>query len=81
MKDFNGREVRLGDRVKLWKDHYGRVVCAFDAEKFGHGYSKSHWGHLKTGVLVKMESGDLYYYNESDEDFEVVDNDQSPRPS
>ena len=72
MKDVNGRVVRLGDRVKLWANHYGRVVCTFDDGKFSGRYSRSDWGHLKTGALIELESGEVFHYQDSDEDFEVV---------
>ena len=72
MKDANGRDVKLGDRVKLWQGHCGRVVCIFDDGSFGSEYPKSEWGHLKTGVLIELNSGELFHYQESDEDFEIV---------
>jgi hypothetical protein len=72
MKDGNGKDVRLGDRVKLWENHCGIVVCAFDSREFSEKYPESGWGHLKKGVLVELDSGDLFHYEDPDEDFEIV---------
>ena len=38
MKDCKGREVRLGDRAKLWNGQYGTVVCSID-----HGEYSFPW--------------------------------------
>ena len=72
MKDSNGREARLGNRVKLWENFYGRVVCSFDDEQFSEEYPRSDWGYLKKGMLILTDSGELFHYAESDEDFEVI---------
>ena len=72
MKDGNGRNVGLGDRVRLWKGRCGRVVCAFDDDRFSDKYSRAEWSHLKTGVLIEMDTGDVFYYDGPDEDFRLT---------
>lgn len=72
MKDAKGRNVRLGDRVKLWENHFGRVVCAFDDDAFSNKYPKNDWGHLKIGVLIELDSGEVFHYDKGDEDFEII---------
>ncbi len=72
MKDAHGNVVQLGDRVRLWADRLGYVVCSFDDGRFGNGYPASEWGSLKGGILVELDSGDVFHYAESDEDLEVI---------
>jgi len=72
MKYLNGRDVTVGDRVKLWDDQPGVVVCSLDEKKFTADYPKSEWGYLKAGILIKTDSGELFHYREPDEDFELI---------
>ena len=72
MKDCNGREVRLGDRVRLWKDNHGMVVCSIDTKEFSADYSEADWGYLKSGIIIRTETNGLFHYIEPDEDFEVI---------
>jgi hypothetical protein len=72
MKDCNGQEVRAGDRVKLWKDNYGTVICSIDTREFTADYPESEWGYLKSGIVIRTDTNGLFHYIEPDEDFEVV---------
>jgi hypothetical protein len=72
MKDRDNRVIKLGDRVKLWENHFGRVVCDFDAKRFSQRYPETEWGYLKIGVLVEAEDGSLFHYERPDEDFELI---------
>ena len=72
MEDAQGRPVRLGDRVELWPDHFGVVVCALDDAQFSASYPASEWGHLTAGAVIEMEDGGIFHYAEPDEDFRVV---------
>jgi hypothetical protein len=72
VRDCNGREVRLGDRVKLWDGNRGTVVCSIDAGEYRPDYPEAEWGYLKSGVLIKSDTFGLFHYTEADEDFEVV---------
>jgi hypothetical protein len=72
MKDCNGQEVRAGDRVKLWKDNYGTVICSIDTREFTADYPESEWGYLKSGIVIRTDTNGLFDYIEPDEDFEVV---------
>jgi len=72
MRDANGREVRLKDRVKLWENHFEKIVLSIDTGEFIDRYPREEWSHLKMGVLIETDTGDLFYYDEPDEDFEVV---------
>ena len=45
----DGRETRLGDRVKLGQDDGGVVVASIDTNEYGSEHSKAQWGYLKKG--------------------------------
>ena len=72
MKYPNGQQVRVGDRVKLWADQPGTVVCSIETGEFSKDYSKEEWGYLKSGILVKTDTGEIFHYTEPDEDFELI---------
>ena len=72
MNDGLGRKISTGDRVRLWGGTYGDVVCSFDDGRFTRDYPGATWGHLREGVLIKADSGDLFHYAEPDEDIELV---------
>jgi hypothetical protein len=72
MKYPNGQTVRIGDRVKLWDDEAGTVVCAIETEEFSKEYPKTEWGYLKSGIIVKTDTGEIFHYTEADEDFEFI---------
>jgi hypothetical protein len=72
MKDFNGKNVRIGDRVRLWDQVLGTVVCDFDEQKYSELFQRESWMHLKVGLLIEIDNGKLIYYPDSDEDFEIV---------
>ena len=55
MKYEDGRTVQVGDRVRLWEDCHGVVVCSFDTGDYSDDYPESEWDHLEEGVLVDSE--------------------------
>ena len=78
MKYPNGQEVRVGDRVKLWDNQRGTVVCSIETGEFSKDYPKTEWGHLKSGILVKTDTGEIFHYTEPDEDFELIQSSSAP---
>ena len=78
MKYSDGRTVAVGDRVKLWDDQYGTVVCSIDTRKFSREYTKANWAYLKSGIIVKTDKGEVFRYTEPDEDFELVKSSTAP---
>jgi hypothetical protein len=72
MKYADGRPVDVGDRVRLSEDQCGTVVCSIDAGQYTSEYPQSAWAYLISGVLIKTDDGDLFHYDEPDEDFELV---------
>ncbi len=71
MKYANGQEVRLGDKVRLWSNCYGVVVCSMDAGDYSSAFPKQDWQYLTSGVIIKTEKAGLIHYIEPDEDFEL----------
>jgi hypothetical protein len=78
VKDRNGQEVRIGDTVALWKGKYGTVVCSIDTGEFTGDYPEAEWLYLKAGVVIKTAAGELFYYTEPDEDFELIASGNAP---
>ncbi|HWD58626.1 MAG TPA: hypothetical protein VG308_10130 [Stellaceae bacterium] len=72
MKYASGRDVMVGDRVKLSADEYGTVVCSVDTDEYTGDYPKSAWSYLDCGILIKTDDGELFHYTEPDEDFEPI---------
>ncbi len=78
MKYADGRRVTVGDRVKLWDDEYGIVVCSIDTGEFTKEFPKAAWTYLNSGILIQTDDGELFHYNEPDEDFELVKSGAAP---
>ena len=72
MKYSTGQRVSLGDRVKLWKGRYGTVVCSIDTGEFTQDYPRSEWEYLKSGIIIKTDTGEVFHYNQPDEDCEFI---------
>ena len=53
MNYTDGRDVRLGDVVRLFDDGAGTVVALPGDGAWGIGYPEPDWGHLEGGVLVE----------------------------
>jgi hypothetical protein len=68
-----GQIVKLGDKVKLWSDCYGVVVCSIDTNEFSDEYPAPDWAYLKTGVLIMSNKGGLIHYLKNDEDLELIE--------
>ena len=68
MKYFDGQSLNLNDRVQLWKNKFGIVVCIIAEGLYSDEYPKGDWEFLGKGFLVKMDDGQLIHYPEIDED-------------
>ena len=64
MKYPSGEDVRLGDRVSLWADADGVVVCSLDTSEYSTDYPEKQWSYLKSGVLVLSPQAGLIHYIE-----------------
>lgn len=72
MNYANGRQIAVGDRVKLWRGRRGVVVCSIDTGEYTKEYPEADWAYLKAGIMVKTDSGELFHYKAADEDFELI---------
>lgn len=72
MKYENGDEVRKGDRVRLWQNRLGIVVCSIDTQEYDESWTEEDWGYLGSGVVIKTDAGDVLHYTEADEDIELL---------
>jgi hypothetical protein len=73
MKYSNGQKVRVGDKVNLWGNCSGTVVCSIDTNEYSKEYPKEQWEYLKQGVLINSDKGGLIHYLEPDEDLILID--------
>jgi hypothetical protein len=73
MNYLDGRKVKVGDKVELWQNRYGDVVCSMDDGVYTMDYPEEDWAYLRSGILVKMDNGELMYYSVEDYDLKFVE--------
>jgi hypothetical protein len=72
MKYFDGQNINLDDRVQLWVDKFGIVVCIIEDGFYSDAFPQTDWGFLQKGLLIRMDDGQLIHYPEIDEDLTLV---------
>jgi len=72
MKYSDGKQAALGDRVRLWDSMFGTIVCSIDDNQYSVAFSREHWAYKGRGVVVQADNGQTFYYDEADEDFELM---------
>lgn len=72
MKYFDGQNIKLDDRVQLWVDKFGIVVCIIKDGFYNGAFPQTDWGFLQKGLLIRMDDGQLIHYPEIDEDLTLV---------
>jgi hypothetical protein len=73
MNYSDGRKIKAGDKVELWLNCYGSVVCSIDDGVYTLNYPKKDWAYLKSGILVKMDNDELMHYSVEDYDLKYVE--------
>lgn len=73
MNYSDGRKINIGDKVELWLNRYGSVVCSIDDGAFTGDYPEEDWAYLEVGVLVKMDNGELMHYSVEDGDLKYIE--------
>lgn len=73
MKYSDDQEVRLGDKVKLWEECLGVVVCSMDTDEYTDAYSKKDWEYLRTGVLILSDKAGLIHYIQSEKNMQLIE--------
>jgi len=79
MKYCDGTHVALGDRVRLWESMFGTIVCSIDDDEYTPEFSRADWGHVGHGVVIKADDGQIFHYEEPDEDLELLVSAVTPR--
>jgi hypothetical protein len=69
----DGKNVMVGDRLRLWEGCHGVVVCSIDDDHYTLEYPKAHWGYLTKGVIINSSQGGLIHYTEPEESFELIE--------
>ncbi|QWT20486.1 hypothetical protein KPL74_00395 [Bacillus sp. NP157] len=67
---YSGQAIEVGDRVRMSATATGRVIAVISNGQFSQAAPEEEWAHLGHGFLV--EPG-LYWYEEADEDLELID--------
>ena len=57
----DGKEIKLGDRVRLLNGEEGTIVFSIDSNEYPPDFAKDDWSYLKEGVMVKTDSGALVH--------------------
>jgi len=73
MNYSDGRKIKVGDKVELWLNRYGSVVCSIDDGIYTLNYPEEDWAYLKSGILVKMDNDELMHYSVEDYDLRYVE--------
>jgi hypothetical protein len=73
MEYADGRQARLGDKVRYSDGGRGIVVCSIDTDEYSDTYPKEQWRYLKKGVLVQTDTMGLVHYEKSDSGMALVE--------
>lgn len=73
MKYWDGQEIRVGDKLKVWDGCAGIVVASMDTNEYSAEHPKEQWSYLKVGVMIDTDQVGLVYYTEMDEDLELIE--------
>ncbi len=73
MKYANGKEVHVGDNVRLWNGCRGVVVASIDTEEYSENYTKDEWAYLHAGILIDSDKAGLIHYLKPEKTFELLE--------
>jgi hypothetical protein len=68
----DGRRAEVGDRVQVWDGVKGVVVCSIDDGDYTPDFSRENWAFKERGVVIQTDDGQIFYYDEPDEDLELI---------
>ncbi len=72
MNYSNGDKIKVGDKIQLWRNCIGRVVCSFDDNSYSDDYIKADWNYLEKGILVKTENAGIIHYEDVEKEFKLI---------
>jgi hypothetical protein len=68
----DGQTAHLGDRVQLWRDAEGVVVCSIDTGEYSPDYPESEWSYLSEGLLILSSEVGLIHYLAPESSFRLL---------
>lgn len=68
----DGKDVKLGDRVRLGNDATGVVVCSIDDDAYSSEHPREQWRYLEKGVVIEFATYGLIHVSEPDPDLERI---------
>ncbi|MEO8308856.1 MAG: hypothetical protein ABI616_12535 [Pseudomonadota bacterium] len=72
MKYADGRELRVGDRVKVGAVDGGVVVASIDTGQFTDAQARTQWRFLKKGAVVMLPAAGLVYRKDLGSDIRLM---------
>ena len=78
MNYADGKEVIVGDKVRLGIDDGGIVVCSIDRDEYTKDHPESKWGYLKKGVVIEFPKFGLIHYEEPEDDLVLIERSKWP---
>ena len=68
---FSGEEVHAGDKVRF-TGLSGVIVFVNDTSEYLPGFTAEECNYMGSGFMVRLESGELIFLKEADQDLELV---------
>lgn len=68
----NEDKVLVGDKLVLWGESIGIVVCSIDDANYSEKYTESDWSYLKKGIIVESDSDGVIHITESEPTFRLI---------
>ena len=73
MNYSDDRKIMVGDKLVLWGNSTGVVVCSFDDGVFSKKFPKSDWFYLKKGILVESITEGVIHIEDSEPSFKLIE--------
>jgi len=48
------------------------IVCSIDDGVYSAEFTRENWGFKERGVVIRADDGQIFYYDEPDEDLEFL---------
>lgn len=68
----NGQKIKLGDKLKLWGDCFGEVVCLISDGEYSDKFTRKDWEYLGEGVLIDTDTAGLIHFTVLDSSFQLL---------
>lgn len=77
----DGTLAHLGDRLIIWDDVTGVVVCSIDTAEYSPQFSENEWAYLERGVMIQSSRYGLFHYVDPEPTFVLLERSSKPRQS